>query len=238
MMKVIQTKYAGHLFRSRLEARWAVFFDTLGIVWDYELDGFELSNGIRYLPDFFLPDLDCYFEVKGPKPSAEEYAKSVMLSADSKKLVAMAVGTMRVEELALGDRSFGEWPKKGFGIELFGGASESTWRPPAFDFSFWDWTMTIDLPPFIQAQFPASELPERDSEEKRRQLIALDRRYYMDKHGVEHPRYRYGRYEKSVSWVKSSATGFGFAVEPDIDSPRISKAFEAARLERFGVGQK
>lgn len=29
----IQTRYAGCLFRSRLEARWAVFFDHLGIRW-------------------------------------------------------------------------------------------------------------------------------------------------------------------------------------------------------------
>lgn len=51
-MKAIQTKYAGYRFRSRLEARWAVFFDALGIKWEYEPEGFELSCGTRYLPDF------------------------------------------------------------------------------------------------------------------------------------------------------------------------------------------
>lgn len=30
-IKAIETSYAGCRFRSRLEARWAVFFDTLGI---------------------------------------------------------------------------------------------------------------------------------------------------------------------------------------------------------------
>jgi hypothetical protein len=30
-MKAIETRYAGCLFRSRLEARWAVLFDHLGI---------------------------------------------------------------------------------------------------------------------------------------------------------------------------------------------------------------
>lgn len=48
----IETRYGGCLFRSRLEARWAVFFDHLGIAWEYEPEGFELNDGRRYLPDF------------------------------------------------------------------------------------------------------------------------------------------------------------------------------------------
>jgi hypothetical protein len=53
-MKAIETEYAGVRFRSRLEARWAVFFDALGIRWEYEPEAFELSDGTRYLPDFRL----------------------------------------------------------------------------------------------------------------------------------------------------------------------------------------
>ena len=30
-IKAIQTEYNGYLFRSRLEARWAVFFDACGV---------------------------------------------------------------------------------------------------------------------------------------------------------------------------------------------------------------
>ena len=52
MIKAIQTSYAGCRFRSRLEARWAVFFDTLGLRWEYEIEGFELGSAGRYLPDF------------------------------------------------------------------------------------------------------------------------------------------------------------------------------------------
>ena len=40
-MRAIGTKYGGCYFRSRLEARWAVFFDHLGIEWLYEPEGFE-----------------------------------------------------------------------------------------------------------------------------------------------------------------------------------------------------
>ena len=51
-VKAIQTEYDGHLFRSRLEARWAVFFNSLGVDYEYEPEGFELPSGKRYLPDF------------------------------------------------------------------------------------------------------------------------------------------------------------------------------------------
>lgn len=72
-MKAIQTEYKGYLFRSRLEARWAVFFDACGVKWEYEPEGLVLSDGTHYLPDFYLPDFHCYFEVKrkGIKNTAE-----------------------------------------------------------------------------------------------------------------------------------------------------------------------
>jgi hypothetical protein len=53
-MKAIETPYQGHRFRSRLEARWAVFFDALNLGWEYEPEGFELQGGTLYLPDFRL----------------------------------------------------------------------------------------------------------------------------------------------------------------------------------------
>ena len=65
----VPTEYAGHLFRSRLEARWCVFFDTAGIAWEYEAPGFAISRGGRlltnYLPDFYLPEAGHYAECKG-----------------------------------------------------------------------------------------------------------------------------------------------------------------------------
>ncbi|MBO4854121.1 MAG: hypothetical protein J5482_03110 [Oscillospiraceae bacterium] len=72
--KAIDTEYKGYLFRSRLEARWAVFFDAIGLHWEYEPEGIVLSDGTQYLPDFFLPDFHCYFEVKRKsiKGTAEE----------------------------------------------------------------------------------------------------------------------------------------------------------------------
>lgn len=67
LVKSIDTEYSGYLFRSRLEARWAVFFDALGIKWEYEPEGFQFADGKRYLPDFWLPNDQAFFEIKSAK---------------------------------------------------------------------------------------------------------------------------------------------------------------------------
>jgi len=64
MIKAIETEYKGYRFRSRLEARWAVFFDTLGIAWEYEKEGYDLGKAGWYLPDFWLPEAKTWLEVK------------------------------------------------------------------------------------------------------------------------------------------------------------------------------
>lgn len=79
-IKAIETHYNGYRFRSRLEARWAVFFDTAGIPYEYEPEGFHLPNNEMYLPDFYLPSMRMYIEIK-PKSSDElEYAKRKLSS--------------------------------------------------------------------------------------------------------------------------------------------------------------
>jgi hypothetical protein len=99
-MRPLPTRYAGHRFRSRLEARWAVFFNALGVTWHDEPEGFELRPmpaGLHrqweqhgwtpctdpdetctcfqhrggYLPDFWLPSINTWFEVKG-QPVADD----------------------------------------------------------------------------------------------------------------------------------------------------------------------
>lgn len=85
----IETHYAGYRFRSRLEARWAVFFDYLNIPWDYEPQGY-LIDGKPYLPDFLLyPNTDraFWFEVKGVCPTGEELAKAQGLATGTKQVV-------------------------------------------------------------------------------------------------------------------------------------------------------
>lgn len=78
-IKPIETEYKGYKFRSRLEARWAVFFDEIGAKWEYEPEGYVLNDGTMYLPDFLVHGVrgrgicelgynekgDIYVEVKG-----------------------------------------------------------------------------------------------------------------------------------------------------------------------------
>lgn len=81
-------------FRSRLEARWAVFFDSLGVPWEYEKEGFDLGAAGRYLPDFWLPDHDLWIEIKGAECSDDDRAKVVALRAQSGKPVYIAQGAI------------------------------------------------------------------------------------------------------------------------------------------------
>ena len=84
-MKAIETEYAGVRFRSRLEARWAVFFDTVGIQWEYEPEAFRLSDGSGYLPDFRLLEPSCiqgmpfFTEVK---PEGDAFVKARQASRE------------------------------------------------------------------------------------------------------------------------------------------------------------
>lgn len=92
-IKAIETEYKGYRFRSRLEARWAVFFDALEIEYEYEPEGYVLPSGKRYLPDFRIKcygtrgdcDLDCpfdlYIEVKGS-----------MTQDDADRIMEFAIG--------------------------------------------------------------------------------------------------------------------------------------------------
>ena len=64
VLKAIETEYDGHRFRSRIEARWAVFFNAIGLKYEYEIEGFQMGE-LRYLPDFYIPSLDRWFEIKG-----------------------------------------------------------------------------------------------------------------------------------------------------------------------------
>ncbi len=92
-IKAIDTEYRGFLFRSRLEARWAYYFDAIGTPWLYESEGYEL-DGVRYLPDFYLPELGVFVEVKPdtPRRDSPEMAKAIALAKASDKPVLISSG--------------------------------------------------------------------------------------------------------------------------------------------------
>lgn len=92
----IQTRYGGCRFRSRLEARWAVFFDSCGVKWEYEKEGYNLSDYSEeiggytlggYLPDFWLPEFQAWVEIKGGLP--EEHWKLTLPEVQIWNLVAI-----------------------------------------------------------------------------------------------------------------------------------------------------
>lgn len=86
-LKAIETLYKGYRFRSRLEARWAVFFDAVGADWKYEVEGYQLPSG-WYLPDFIVYG-KFFVEIKpGPPPRREpsDPPKELILANELMKL--------------------------------------------------------------------------------------------------------------------------------------------------------
>ena len=92
MIKSIDTHYKGYKFRSRLEARWAVFFDTLGLKWEYEKEGFEFNDGTRYLPDFWLSEVKMWAEVKPEEFNTTELVKVHSLAKETGFPVLKLIG--------------------------------------------------------------------------------------------------------------------------------------------------
>lgn len=90
-MKVIPTTYHGIRYRSRTEARWAVFFDRMGWPFTYEAEGVDLG-GEWYLPDFWLPDFETWVEIKGQRPTATEISKAATLHRTSGFRVLLVEG--------------------------------------------------------------------------------------------------------------------------------------------------
>jgi hypothetical protein len=75
-------------FRSRTEARWAIYLTALGVRWVHEPEGYALPAR-NYLPDFWLPDLGTFLEIKGTEPPWEAYALCAELSNATGKRVVL-----------------------------------------------------------------------------------------------------------------------------------------------------
>lgn len=105
-MTPLITHYNGFKFRSRLEARWATYLDALGVIYDYEREGFSIGTTpkTRYLPDFWLPRLESWLEIKPDTPEGptrEELTKCHFL-AQARRTTQMDFlpkDTPRVEQI-------------------------------------------------------------------------------------------------------------------------------------------
>lgn len=78
MIRAIETQYKGYRFRSRLEARWAVFLDHVKMKWEYEPEGLVVGR-LKWLPDFWL-ECGHWGEVKGHL-DADELTRLLSLAA-------------------------------------------------------------------------------------------------------------------------------------------------------------
>ena len=122
-MKAIETRYKGYRFRSRLEARWAVFFDKADIKYQYEMEGYETTDPftgkkVRYLPDFYLEEFDCFVEVKGSDSA---------LKADAEKIAWMI--DFNASPISKGLLILGDLPD----------IDRMTWgNYPLFSYLYWD----------------------------------------------------------------------------------------------------
>lgn len=95
----IETVYKGRSFRSRLEARWAVFFDFLGWKWEYEPCDFS-----GWIPDFVIVGKHTvYVEVK-PVVSLPQDVVEKIDSSECKDEVLIVGMTIPVGST---ERSFG-----------------------------------------------------------------------------------------------------------------------------------
>ena len=98
MIKAIDTEYKGYKFRSRLEARFAVYLDALSASWEYEKEGYALPVNGNYLPDFLVTsfpkcDRPFWLEVKATQPTRKEIYKLRELCVLTKTPGAFFIGS-------------------------------------------------------------------------------------------------------------------------------------------------
>lgn len=113
-MRVIETEWNDWLFRSRTEARHAVFMDTLAVAFDYEPEGYDL-DGVWYLPDYFLRQQQAWLEIKGEYPNAEEMRKAKLLAYHSGQRVFISYGGITRPRVEQPSRIITLWRSRFFG---------------------------------------------------------------------------------------------------------------------------
>lgn len=94
------TTYNGYLFRSKLEAKWAVFFDKLRVPYQYEPEAFICKDGSQYTPDFYLPDSylrysirkGLYLEIKPLEFMDNKYEKRISSAFGKQSNLCLFVG--------------------------------------------------------------------------------------------------------------------------------------------------
>jgi hypothetical protein len=87
--------YNGRPFRSHLQARWAVFYDALGIAYFCDSKEYDL-DGMQCRPDFYLPSFNCFIVVQEEFPSNEEDEMYTRLSTRTDRDVYVFFGDVEI----------------------------------------------------------------------------------------------------------------------------------------------
>lgn len=90
MFKAQDTEYGGILYRSRLEASWAEFFDRREIRHKYEYAKVDLGID-KYTPDFWLTDFGIWIEIK-PYRHGKAHSKCYRLAIETRRQVLLIQG--------------------------------------------------------------------------------------------------------------------------------------------------
>jgi len=83
--------YNGHLFKKILEARWAVFFDQLGIIYQYEPQEYVFEE-THYTPTFYLSQYDYVIDILEEEPTEEDWERAFLFAEYEGKAVYMFAG--------------------------------------------------------------------------------------------------------------------------------------------------
>lgn len=93
MMRAVETEYNGNRFCSQLEARWAVFFDVIGV--EYRCKHKDVYQ--KFLADFWLPGMNLWVKV---------YSKSYKLLEDEEENIRWFSGKNNQIMVVFGEPSF------------------------------------------------------------------------------------------------------------------------------------
>lgn len=96
----IPTRYKDVVYRSRLEANWAVFFTALGFTFEYEKRRFGLLSG-WYTPDFRLSKQKVWLEIKPRDGFTDDPLLYKDLAITTGDPVLRIAGSPRVGEYAI-----------------------------------------------------------------------------------------------------------------------------------------
>lgn len=95
-LPAIPTVYRGIKFRSKLEAKYARAFDILGISWTYEEVNFMFDDGTCYAPDFYMPEIDTFFEVKGVMDEESKRKVEQLAKLGNRVVVGLPDGSIKM----------------------------------------------------------------------------------------------------------------------------------------------